>query len=250
MARRAAGQSGRVLHRADERQRGLGALVEVRAGRRQAVVAAVRVDIPHHWRRRRCGRRTIRSRGRCLAAIRRHPSPRAHVHTRRPSRRPRSAADRTVRLPSPRPAPPTGVGERCPSTALTVEEPAQQREPVVEDVGAIEDMAGSDERLRQRGVGVGQSRLRPRPVRLGRQRSDRRDRVGEQVAGSATVASSCSATSAAPRAANAIARRWGDRCFAPWSKYDDALERIPGSSARRAAVPNAQRLRPQQSSTP
>ena len=49
------------------------------------------------------------------------------MRTRRPSRRPRSAADRTCRLPSPRPAPPTGVGERCPSTRLTFEQPAQQR---------------------------------------------------------------------------------------------------------------------------
>ena len=66
---------------------------------------------------------------------------------------------------------------------LAVEEPAQQRQPVVEHVGATEDVTGGDERLGERGVGVGQPGFGPRPVRLGRQRSDRRDRVGEQVAG-------------------------------------------------------------------
>ena len=70
-----------------------------------------------------------------------------------------------------------------PVDGLSVEQPAQEGQPVVDDIGAIEHLAGRDQRFGQRGVGVRQSRFGPGPIELGRQRSDRRDRVGEQVAG-------------------------------------------------------------------
>ena len=89
-------EAARVLQGGDQRQGRLGALVEVRRRRREAVEAAAGLRVPHAAGRRRCRRGTSRGG---------HPTPSGHLvvagrrrapaRRRRPAWRPRSAAGRS-----------------------------------------------------------------------------------------------------------------------------------------------------------
>ena len=87
----------------------------------------------------------------------------ARGRTHRPAPPPRSAAGRSrggLRRATSRP---TGVTDRWSSRRLDVEEPAEQLQPVVEGARVAEVLAGGDECLGERGVGVRQAGFGPRP---------------------------------------------------------------------------------------
>ena len=132
----------RVLHRGDERERRLGTLVEVRAGRLSGR-RSHRRSRGSHIAEPASLRPTNHPIGQLdpAAPRRRHRSRPRRARRRRPSPRPRSVADRTPgrgrRDRRRRP----GVGDRWSSTVSRASSQREQREAVLEDVRAPEQMA-------------------------------------------------------------------------------------------------------------
>ena len=196
----------RVLQGGDQREGGLGALVEVGAVPGQPVVAAAGVRVPHRGRRRRWRRGTSRR----TAAPRRtrpaSPVPAAAVAQASASAatsigcwsyRSRAAAP----PPAGRRARPTAArrraGCRAARSASAARRPAAAASP--------QEVPGGDDDLGERGVGVGQPLLRPRPPRV-RSRAARPRAAAS--ASSAARRRRCPGRRAAPRRRRARRRPW------------------------------------------
>ena len=250
--RRPRAMASSVLQRGDQRERRLGALVEVGAVALRGRRSRRRVEVPHRARRRRWRRGTSRraasmpSRHACVAGDGVRPGRR-----RRPSPRPRSAAGRTSAAGRRR----AGAADRRSATggrrrsrgraaSAAASSPSSRTSGRSRSAPAAMSASGSDR------VGVRQPRLGPRPAGSAPGRPIDVDGVGEQRAGPRRVAG----RRRAPRrrrarrtpspAATATAAR------APRSKYDARALAHPRPRAPGARGAERPQLRPQQSSTP
>ena len=170
--------AGRACWSVDtERERRLGALVRVRAVGVETVEAPARQGIPH------------RDAGVVVAqepVDREGESSRPTIVTgdgRRPRARVRHRGDLDRLLVEgrrfvARPAAADGRDGEVSVVRLLLEQPAQQREAVLDEVVALQRRARGDQRVGEDGVRVGEARLGPRPRRRRRRGGRAQDRSG------------------------------------------------------------------------
>ena len=240
----------RVLQGRDHRQRRLGALVAVRPVGVQAVEAAAGLRVPHDAGRRRCRPGTRRRRSRMPSGQTglRVDGRGAGARVGEGGHLDRLLIEaRAGRPPVPRPA---DRGDRQVAVGgLVVEQPLQQVQAALAQRRSSSATPAAIIASGEDRVGVGQTRLRPGPVgvAVGLRRRRRRSRRGACVP--PRWPGSTASSSAAPRAANAIARGHGDRP-GRHARTGRRPACAPGSTSLwAAAVPSPQMHRPQQSST-
>ena len=221
--------------------------------RLEAVVAAAGLGIPHRDAGVVVADEPVARRARRPA----HQSPSPvdgsrRGRRRRPSWRPRSAAGRTRARGRPvrrrRPA----VGDRCPSTVSRSSSQRSSVRPSSTTSGRSRRSPAAISASGEHGVGVGEARLGPRPAGSLRRPTDRSSTASLEQTARAGVGRG-SIGEHLGRAERGERHRPGPRralLGAP-PKYDMRALAHPARRRRAAAaVPNAQRLRPQQSSTP
>ena len=162
---------------------------------------------------------------------------------RRRGRPPRSAAGRRPGRLSCGPRPADGGDREVTVGGLVVEQPLQQVQAALSQRPVVQRDAGGDHRLGEDRVGVGEPRLGPGPRRLSVGVCDGGGVVGEELR-AAGVPGSTVSSSAAPIAANAIARGHGDLALAARSNWITASLRTRLTSLWAAAVPSPQSCAP------
>ena len=117
---------------------------------------------------------------------------------------------------------------------LGAQQELQQRQALVEPRLVGQACAGEQQRLGDRGVAIAQPGFRPRPAAMsgrGMPIAATASRSSARAAG--IVGSASSSSSPAPSAANAIARRCGERRAAATRKPSSARARMPGGGSDR-----------------
>ena len=132
---------------------------------------------------------------------------------------------------SPGPHPPAGTTDRCPSRICRSSSHSNRPRPSATSTGESSARARDEQGLGQRRVRVAEPGFRPRPSGCRAQACRPRRTAAVISARASTWPGTAASTSAAPSAANAMARGCGERRPAPRSKPASARSRRRGTRA-------------------